>query len=65
MLSKNNTDQYTEKLAPKRQKFAIKKFTVGVASVLVGMTFALYAGSSQALADQANTETSQQVTGND
>ena len=30
MLSKNNTNLYSAKLAPKHQKFAIKKFTVGV-----------------------------------
>ncbi len=42
MLSKNNTDLYSAKLAPKHQKFAIKKFTVGVASVLIGTTFAFY-----------------------
>ncbi len=42
MLSKNNTDLYSAKLAPKHQKFAIKKFTVGVASVLIGTTFAVY-----------------------
>ena len=42
MLSKNNTNLYSAKLAPKHQKFAIKKFTVGVASVLIGTTFAFY-----------------------
>ena len=42
MLSKNNTNLYSAKLAPKHQKFAIKKFTVGVASVLIGATFAVY-----------------------
>ncbi len=42
MLSKNNTNLYSAKLAPKHQKFAIKKFTVGVASVLIGTTFAVY-----------------------
>uniref|UniRef100_UPI00117BCF70 Rib/alpha-like domain-containing protein n=1 Tax=Ligilactobacillus murinus TaxID=1622 RepID=UPI00117BCF70 len=41
-LSKNNTNLYSAKLAPKHQKFAIKKFTVGVASVLIGTTFAFY-----------------------
>ncbi|WP_304652109.1 Rib/alpha-like domain-containing protein, partial [uncultured Ligilactobacillus sp.] len=65
MLSKNNTNLYTEKLAPKRQKFAIRKFTIGVASVLVGTTFALYGGSSQVLADQNNASTAQQVTSDD
>ena len=62
MLSKNNTDLYTNKLAPKRQKFAIKKFTVGVASVLVGTTFALYAGTSHVAADQVEPNTAQSAT---
>ncbi|MDY2992486.1 Rib/alpha-like domain-containing protein [Ligilactobacillus animalis] len=62
MLSKNNTDLYANKLAPKRQKFAIKKFTVGVASVLVGTTFALYAGTSHVAADQVEPNTAQSTT---
>ncbi|MEY8585132.1 Rib/alpha-like domain-containing protein [Ligilactobacillus animalis] len=62
MLSKNNTDLYANKLAPKRQKFAIKKFTVGVASVLVGTTFALYAGTSHVAADQVEPNTAQSAT---
>ena len=62
MLSKNNTDLYANKLAPKRQKFAIKKFTVGVASVLVGTTFALYAGTNHVAADQVEPNTAQSAT---
>ncbi|WHQ79993.1 Rib/alpha-like domain-containing protein [Ligilactobacillus animalis] len=62
MLSKNNTDLYANKLAPKRQKFVIKKFTVGVASVLVGTTFALYAGTSHVAADQVEPNTAQSAT---
>ena len=62
MLSKNNTDLYANKLAPKRQKFAIKKFTVGVASVLVGTTFGLYSGTSHVAADQVEPNTAQSAT---
>ncbi|MBB1063323.1 mucin-binding protein [Limosilactobacillus fastidiosus] len=39
MLSKNNLHELTRKQEPKKQRFAIKKLTVGVASVLVGFTF--------------------------
>lgn len=38
MLSKNNVKEYIEKNAPTKQRFTIKKLTVGVASVLIGMT---------------------------
>ncbi len=55
MLSKNNTDFYSAKLAPKHQKFAIKKFTVGVASVLIGTTFAVYTAPN-ALADLSDVQ---------
>ena len=40
MLSKNNKKLQAQKMEPKQQRFAIKKFTVGVASVLIGTTFA-------------------------
>ena len=39
MLSKNNGQEQIRKQEPKKQRFAIKKLTVGVASVLVGFTF--------------------------
>lgn len=45
MLSKNNKKLQAQKMEPKQQRFAIKKFTVGVASVLVGTTFAMYSGA--------------------
>ncbi|WP_304976439.1 Rib/alpha-like domain-containing protein, partial [uncultured Ligilactobacillus sp.] len=48
MLSKNNKNLYSQKMEPKQQRFAIKKFTVGVASVLIGTTFAIHAGSVSA-----------------
>ena len=50
MVSKNNKKLQTQKMEPSKQRFAIKKFSVGVASVLVGFTFAAYAGG--ALADE-------------
>lgn len=55
MLSKNNNNLWNEKMEPKKQRFAIKKFTVGVASVLIGTTFAFYAGGNSASADTSLT----------
>lgn len=39
MLSKNNINELIRKQEPKKQRFTIKKLTVGVASVLIGFTF--------------------------
>ncbi|MCD7138764.1 YPDG domain-containing protein, partial [Limosilactobacillus balticus] len=39
MLSKNNRKERFWKQEPKKQRFTIKKLTVGVASVLIGLTF--------------------------
>lgn len=39
MLSSNNREELFRKQEPKKQRFAIKKLTVGVASVLIGFTF--------------------------
>ena len=38
MLSHNNLKEQLRKQEPKKQRFAIRKLTVGVASVLVGFT---------------------------
>lgn len=55
MLSKNNRKQQSQKMEPKHQRFTIKKFSVGVASVLIGTTFAVHRTNS-VLADQTNNE---------
>lgn len=39
MLSKNNTQEKLRKLEEKKNHFAIRKLTVGAASVLIGLTF--------------------------
>lgn len=39
MLSSNNRNEQFRKQEPKKQRFTIKKLTVGVASVLIGFTF--------------------------
>lgn len=61
MVSKNNTRLYDDKMNKKDFKYAIKKLNVGVASVLVGVTFGLSSmalNSAQANADETtNTAT--------
>ena len=49
MLSNKNVKEYFYKQQPKKQRFTIKKLTVGVASVLIGFTFM---GVSAANADK-------------
>lgn len=61
MLSKNNKKLQTEKMEPKRQRFAIKKFTVGVASVLIGTTFAINLGTTLVSADETTAQTTEVV----
>lgn len=39
LLSKNNRNELIRKQVPKRQRFTLKKLTIGVASVLIGFTF--------------------------
>lgn len=68
MLSSNNRNEYLRKQEPKKQRFAIKKLTVGVASVLIGFTF--MGLSASASADEnapapAATETLANQTGDD
>lgn len=62
MLSKNNNNLWNEKMEPKKQRFAIKKFTVGVASVLIGTTFAFYAGGNSVSADDSINNSGDAVT---
>ena len=52
MLSKKNHQLQAQKLEAKQQHFAIKRLTVGVASVLISSTFAMYAGLHTAMADE-------------
>ena len=48
MLSSNNRNEYLRKQEPKKQRFAIKKLTVGVASVLIWFTFMGLSASASA-----------------
>lgn len=47
MLSKNNYKERLRKMEPKKERFSIRKFTVGAASVLIGFTiFGMNSGQS-------------------
>lgn len=54
MLSRHNQKVMLQKNATTKQRFALRKLTVGVASVLVGLTFAGYHTSVSANAQNAN-----------
>ncbi|MCC4330647.1 YSIRK-type signal peptide-containing protein, partial [Limosilactobacillus reuteri] len=54
MLSHNNWEEQIKKYEPKQQRFTIKKLSVGVASVLLGVTFA--AGTASADSTTANAD---------
>ncbi|WP_253284394.1 Rib/alpha-like domain-containing protein [Limosilactobacillus reuteri] len=60
MLSKNNRKEQFRKQEPKKQRFAIKKLTVGVASVLIGFTFM---GMNASADTTANSEAGGQAVG--
>nr|WP_231122919.1 pectate lyase-like adhesive domain-containing protein [Limosilactobacillus reuteri] len=60
MLSKNNRKEQFRKQEPKKQRFAIKKLTVGVASVLIGFTFMGMNASANTTAE-TNTATGDQA----
>ncbi|MCC4324097.1 YPDG domain-containing protein, partial [Limosilactobacillus reuteri] len=62
MLSKNNRKEQFRKQEPKKQRFAIKKLTVGVASVLIGFTF-MGMNASANTTPEANNATGDQAVG--
>ncbi|WP_076460452.1 Rib/alpha-like domain-containing protein [Limosilactobacillus caccae] len=62
MLSKNNRQEQFRKQEPKKQRFAIKKLTVGVASVLIGFTF--MGLNASASADETPSAPAETATGN-
>ncbi|WP_304976386.1 Rib/alpha-like domain-containing protein, partial [uncultured Ligilactobacillus sp.] len=70
MLSKKNHYLQAQKFEAKQQHFAIKRLTVGVASVLISSTFAMYAGLHNAMAaettsPQADTASETTTSGNE
>ena len=56
MVSKNNHQFYQQKHAEGKQRWGIRKLSVGVASVLLGTTFMLYSNHA-VLADTESTTT--------
>jgi hypothetical protein len=59
-MSKNNQNEYMKRMEPQRQRFALRKLTVGVASVLLGITF--FVGGTQADADSLTTTSANRAT---
>lgn len=55
MLSKNNLRELLNKQRPRKQRFTIKKLTIGVASVLLGFTFMGVNASADANQSTVNT----------
>lgn len=60
-MSKNNLSKY-KRMQPQRQRFALRKLTVGVASVLLGTTFLVGAAQADATTPTANNTSSSDVT---
>lgn len=54
-MSKNNAQEYVRKMELQRQRFGLRKLSVGVASVLLGTTFMV--GGTVAHADSKPTPT--------
>lgn len=63
MLSRNNWKEQVRQQEPKKQRFTIKKLTIGVASVLIGFTFMGMSASANAQTTPATstTDTTQAV----
>lgn len=65
MVSKNNKKLIAEKnRRNEKQRFAIRKLNVGVASVLLGITFSIY-GGGQVVAHADTGNASDQVAASD
>ena len=60
MVSKNNHQVYQQKLAERKQRWGIRKLSVGVASVLLGTTFMLYSNHAVLADTVPNTSESTQ-----
>ena len=50
MLSKNNYHEKFRKMEPRKERFSIRKFSIGAASVLIGFSFMSMAGNQKAQA---------------
>ncbi|ROV61669.1 YSIRK-type signal peptide-containing protein, partial [Limosilactobacillus reuteri] len=56
MLSRNNWKEQVRQQEPKKQRFTIKKLTIGVASVLIGFTFMGMSASANGQPNNAQTK---------
>lgn len=61
-MGKNNQQLMNSKLANQKQRFALRKLTVGVASVLLGTTLTMIGGVQSASADANGTNPAGQQT---
>lgn len=59
MLSKNNLSEHLRKMNEKKERFSIRKFTVGAASVLIGFTIFGMANGATVKADTADAQTTE------
>lgn len=67
MLSRNNLQLLTQRSVRQRQRFGLRKLTVGVASVLLGTTFFIgtaNAATTSATTTQATPATAQPASAN-
>ncbi|PKZ84675.1 YSIRK-type signal peptide-containing protein [Lactobacillus crispatus] len=53
MISKNNKKLLDEKTRDEKQRFSIRKLSIGAASVLIGLTFMAYGGQSVSAATES------------
>ncbi|QDR72595.1 YSIRK-type signal peptide-containing protein [Limosilactobacillus reuteri] len=61
-MSKNNAQEVQKKMTPQRQRFGIRKLSVGVASVLLGTTFLVGGNVAHADSDVNSTDKSVEMT---
>ena len=47
MLSKNNYQEKLRKMEPRKERFSIRKFSIGAASVLIVFSFMCMAGNQK------------------
>ena len=61
MLSRKNYQERLRKMEPKKERFSIRKFTVGAASVLIGFSFMGMSNSEKAQAADVNANSKPKV----
>ncbi len=61
MLSRKNYQERLRKMEPKKERFSIRKFTVGAASVLIGFSFMGMSNSEKVQAADVNANSKPKV----